>query len=77
VFDKGVLHGMKIPARGQSLDGGDFVALMRRRQAQTGINPAAVHQHSASAALAVIATFFCPGHVEVFTQQIEQSYAWI
>ena len=53
-------------------DDPDLVAFVGQGQRQAGIDSTAVDQNSAGAALAVIATFFRSGQVEMFPQRVEQ-----
>ena len=50
---------------------------MREREAEAGINPPAIHQNGARAALAVIATFFRTGEMQMLAQRVEQRHARI
>jgi hypothetical protein len=65
---------MQILTRGEPLDRGDGLAVVHHCKRQAGIDAAAIDQHRASAALAVIATLFCACEVEVLAQCIEQGY---
>ena len=72
VLEKRRLHRMQLVAVREPFDGRDLIAFVRDREAETGVHPAAVDQHSAGAALAVIATFLRAGQMQMFAQRIEQ-----
>jgi len=61
VLQEGRLDGMQLVAFGQSFDGGNLVAFMHYREAQAGIDPPAVDQHGARAALPMVAALLCSG----------------
>ena len=63
MVDEGGLHRMQRVAVGQALDGGDLGAVVADRERQAGIDPAAVDQHGAGAALAAVAAFLGAGEV--------------
>jgi hypothetical protein len=50
---------------------------VHHRQGQAGIDPPAIDNHRAGAALAVVATFLGAGELQVFPQGIEQSGAGV
>ena len=60
MLDEGGLHRMQVLRRAQPLDGGDLVALVHHRERQAGVDPPAVDDDRAGAALAVIAAFLVP-----------------
>ncbi|MNN47278.1 hypothetical protein D3C81_1616920 [compost metagenome] len=75
--DEGTLHGVQLLALGQSLDRDQVGAVAHHGKGQAGIDPLAVAQHRAGAALAVVTTFFAADQIEVLTQQIEQGRPWL
>src|SRR4051794_19365780 len=62
VLNEGGLHGMQLRLLGQTLDGGDVIAIVHRRQAETGMDALAIDQDRAGPALAVIAPLLRAGH---------------
>ena len=73
MLDERGLHRMHVLRRAEPLDGGDVVSLMHDHQRQTGVDPASVDDHRAGTTLAVVATLFGTGEVEMFAQRIEKS----
>jgi len=71
------LHGMQRVGRAEALDGGDRLAVVHHREAQTGIDPPAVHVHGARAALSVVAALFRAGEGDGLAQAVEQRRAWV
>ena len=63
---------MQLIAVREAFDRRDFIALMRDRETEAGINSPAIHQDGAGAALSVVATFFRPGQVQTLAQCVEQ-----
>jgi len=61
VLDEGRLHRVQLPGPAQALDRGDLGALVHDREAQAGIDAAAIHDHGAGAALALVAAFLGAG----------------
>ena len=72
VLDEGSLHGVKIVRLADAFDGGDLVHRVHDGEGEAGVHAAAVDVYGAGAALAVVATLLCAGHVEVFAQAVEQ-----
>src|SRR5262249_42470117 len=72
MIHEGSLHGVERTGRAQTLDGDDVVVLMHDRKGQAGIDPPAVDQHSAGAALPVVAALLGAGEVEVLAEGVEQ-----
>ena len=70
--DERRLHGMQRVALRHALDGEDVRAVMADRQRQAGIDPPAVDQDRAGAALPAVAAFLGSGQVQALAQQIEQ-----
>ena len=64
---------MKFFAVRQALDGDNLRAVFHHRQRQTAIDPLAIDEHRAGAALAMIAAFLGAGKVQALAQQVEQS----
>src|SRR5580658_2499855 len=75
VLEEGRLDGMQAARLTKAFDGSDLIPFMHDSQGQTGVNAAPVHMHSASSALAVIASFFCAGQTDCFAQAIEKGRA--
>jgi hypothetical protein len=55
----------------------DLQTLLSHSQTQAGEYAPSISQHSACAALPLIATFLRSGEVELLTQNIQQGCAWI
>src|ERR1700731_434147 len=70
--DEGGLHGMQLVAARDTLDGEDVGAVVADRQSQARIDPPAVDQYRASAALAAVASLLGAGQMETLAQQIKQ-----
>ena len=70
--DEGGLHRMQFVAARDAFDGEDVGAVMADRQSQAGIDPPAVDQHRAGAALAAVAALLGAGQMQALAQQIEQ-----
>src|SRR5205085_4997028 len=75
--NKGSLDRMQVFRLTDAFNGRDLFALMHRGKAETGIHAPAVDVHGAGTALAVVTTFFRASKVEMFTQRVEKSRAWI
>ena len=75
VLDEGSLHGVKVVGLTDAFDGGDLVHRVHDGEGEAGVHTAAVDVYRTGAALAVVATFLCPRHVQVFPQAIEQGGA--
>jgi hypothetical protein len=63
---------MELTRGSQALDGGDAASLVHQGERQAGINAASVDNDRAGSALAVIATFFSPGKMQVLAKGVEQ-----
>src|SRR3954470_21046579 len=63
--------------RTETLDGGDRLAVVHHREAQTGIDPTAIHVHGARTALSVVAALFRAGQGDGLAQTVEQRRAWV
>ena len=74
VLDKRRLNGVQLVAFCKALDCRDAFAFALGGQRQTAKNAAAVDDHRARSALAVIAAFFRAGQPEPFTQGVEQRH---
>jgi hypothetical protein len=55
----------------------DLLALVHRGEAETGIHAAPIDVHGARTALAMIASLFGSGQMQIFPKAIEQSSARI
>ena len=75
--DERRLHRMQFVAMRDALDGENLGAVMAHRQRQAGIDPPAVDQHRAGAALAAVAALFGAGQIQPLAQQVEQRDAGI
>ena len=72
MVDKGLLHRMERAVFDQAFDCCDLRAVLHDRERQAGIDPATIDQDRAGAALAVVATLFCPGQADVNPERIEK-----
>ena len=61
----------------QALDGHDVVAFVHDGEGEAAVDPPAVDQHGAGAALSMIAAFLGAGQVQVLAQRVEQRGAGI
>ena len=61
----------RVAAR-EALDGGDLRAVLHHRESEARIDPPAIDQDRAGAALAVVAALLGPGEIEMQAQQVEQ-----
>src|SRR6266852_862169 len=75
--DEGSLYGMQLVAMRDALDGEDVRAIVAYRQRQAGIDPPAVHQDRACAALAAVASLLGSGELKALAQEVEQRDARI
>ncbi len=75
--DKRLLHRMQPAILGNPLDRGDGPAACHHRQHQAGIDPLALQQHRAGAALAEVAATLGAGEMQPITQRVEQRGAGI
>src|ERR1700753_83137 len=66
--DEGGLYRMQFIAMGDAFDGEDFGAVMAYRQSQAGIDPAAVDQHRAGAALAAVTALLGADQMQALAQ---------
>ena len=71
------LYWVKFAILGQAFDGGYLIALVHDRESQARIHAPSVDVNGASAALPVVAAFFCAEKAEVFAQGIQQRDAWL
>ena len=69
---KACCNGCSVPPCARPFDGRDLRAVLHDRQGEARIDPPAVDQNGAGAALAVVAALFGPGEVEMVTQRVEQ-----
>ena len=67
--------GMQVVAVGEALDGRDVEAVLRDGEQQAGVRAAAVDEHGARAALAVVAALLRPGEPELLAQHVEERRA--
>ena len=72
MVDEGLLQGMQRAVLRQALDGGHLGAVLHDGERQAGIDPPAVDQHGAGAALAVIAALLGAGQVEMVAQGVKE-----
>ena len=77
MIDEGLLQRMQRAVLRKPLDRGDACAILHDRQRQAGNNAPAVDQHGAGAALALVATLFRAGQIEMLAQHVEQRRARI
>src|SRR3954470_4848560 len=75
--DEGGLHWMKLVAARDAFDGEDVGAVMADGEREAGVDPLAVDENGAGAALAAIASLLGSGQMEALTQEIEQRDARI
>ena len=72
MVDERLLQRVQFFARGQALDRRDVVAVLHDGEREAGVDAAAVQQHRARAALAVVAALLGAGEAGAFAQQVEQ-----
>ena len=72
MLDEGLLQRMQRASLGQAFDCRDLRTVFHDRQREARVDPPAIDQHGAGAALAVVAALFGPGEVEIETQCVEQ-----
>ena len=70
--DERSLQGMQCVAMRHTLDRQDVRTVMTDGQRQTGIHPAAVHQHRARAALPPVAALLAARQMQPLPQQVQQ-----
>ena len=70
--DEGGLHRMQPVAFGEAFDRQDLGAVEADGEREAGIDPPAVDEHGAGAALAAVAALLGAGQVETLAQQVEQ-----
>ena len=75
--DESGLHRMKLVAARDALDRQDIGAVVADRQSQARIDPSAVDQDRAGAALAAVASLLGSGQVQTLAQEIEQRDAGV
>ncbi len=68
---------MQIFRLADALNRRDFVALVHRGEAKTGIHATTVDMRSTGAALSVVATFFGPGQMQMLAKTVEKGSAGI
>ena len=71
MVDEGLLQGMQRSIPGKSFDGRDLRAVLHDSEHQAGIDPPAVNQHRAGAALTVIAPFLGACQGEMVAQGVQ------
>src|SRR5580658_4502911 len=71
------LRGAEVIGGAEAFDSGDLGALRGDGEGEAGVDTAAVHEDGTGAALAVIATLFASGEVEVLAEEIEQRGAGV
>lgn len=77
MLDKSALHRMKLITLCQAFDGRYFVSLVHDRETEATVDPPAIDEHGAGAALSVVAAFFRASKLQMLAQQIEQRRARI
>jgi hypothetical protein len=77
VSNESRLQRMKLIATGDALDGQDVGAVMADRQSEARIDPPAVHQDRARAALASVTSLFGSRQVQALAQKVEQGDAGV
>jgi hypothetical protein len=75
MLDEGGLHRVQRAVAGEPFDGRDLVALLHDRKGQAGVDPTAVDQHGAGAALPEVAPLLGAGQPEMLAQRVEQGGA--
>ena len=75
--DKGLLHRMQPVALRDAFDRQDVSAVVADREREARIDPAAVDDDRAGAALAAVAAFLGSGQIQPFAKKIEQRDARI
>src|SRR5919198_2026750 len=63
---------MKPAVAGEALDGGHSATVLHDGERHARVNPLAVNQHRARAALAVVAALLGAGEVKVLAKQVQQ-----
>ena len=63
---------MQLLAVGEALNRGDLTAGCGGREGQARVDPAAVNEHRAGPALAVVTPLLGAGQIKVLPQQVEQ-----
>jgi len=77
VIEEGFLDGAEAGLVAKAFDGSNFRALSGDGEGETRVDTAAVEEDGTGAALAVIASFFAAGEIEVFAEEIEEGGAGI
>jgi hypothetical protein len=72
MINERLLQRMQMPILGQALDARDACAVLHDSERKTRYDAAAINQHRAGAALAVVAALFAACQVEMLAQEIEQ-----
>ncbi|KQR35760.1 hypothetical protein ASF91_22055 [Rhizobium sp. Leaf155] len=65
VLDERRLHRMQIVGLTKTFNGGDFVTFMHDRKRQTGVDATTIDHDSACTALAMVASLFGSGEMQV------------
>ena len=71
VLDESSLHGMQIISFGESLDGGDLVAIVHDSKTEAGVHSRAVNENGTSATLAMIAALLGSGQAEPLAEKVK------
>ena len=77
VLDERPLQRVQLAVLGESLDRDHLCAVVRDGERQAGVDAAAIEQHGAGAALAVVAALLGAGEPELLAQHVEQGTARI
>jgi hypothetical protein len=72
IIEKRLLHRMQTTLVSNAFDGGDALSVASNCECETAIDAAAIQQHSASAALAMVAALLSPRQAKVFAKQVKQ-----
>jgi hypothetical protein len=75
--DEGLLHRVELFATRNAFDCQDIGAVITDRERKTGIDPAAIDEDCARAALAAVAALLGSSQVQTFTEKIEKRNARI
>jgi hypothetical protein len=74
VPDERRLERVQAAAVREALDGGDLGAVVRDREGQAGVGAAAVDQHRAGTALAVVTPLLGAGEAQLLTEQVQHRH---
>ena len=72
VLDERRLHGVQIARLTKTFDGGDFVTFMHDRKRQTGIDATTIDHDSTCTALAMVASLFGSGEMQVLPESVKE-----